>query len=250
MKRYTFLILIISIFLLSCEEKDIALFDGDNQIYFEKFYIDEFAPGYNKADSTEYSFFFYPTDTKSVDAELIVCLSGRLLEEDTEFQIKVVEDETTAEEGEYEIADKYIFNANNISETDDFVKDTIAVKLIKTARIEGLEESARLVVELIPNSKLGVGQLERRKAIIRFSAKACQPAWWDYEVRSKLLGDYSQKKYKLFLDHADPNSKMNGDLIKNYPSEAIELAMKFKKWLNEQNPKILDEDGSVMDVKL
>ena len=43
---------------------------------------------------------------------------------------------------------------------------------------------------------------------------------------------------------------MSLSLIKNNPSRARELTMKFKKWLAEQDPKIIDEDGSEMSVKL
>ena len=41
-------------------EKDIAVFEGRNQIYFEKFYMNALYPGTKEADTTRTSFFFFP----------------------------------------------------------------------------------------------------------------------------------------------------------------------------------------------
>ena len=43
---------------------------------------------------------------------------------------------------------------------------------------------------------------------------------------------------------------MSADLIKDHPDRAIRLAMLFKQWLNEQNPAITEDNGTLMSVPL
>ena len=45
------------------------------------------------------------------------------------------------------------------------------------------------------------------------------------------MGDYSDAKYKLFLQTVDTNGELNGELIKENPARAIELVTEFKEWL-------------------
>ena len=60
----------------SCNEDDIKVFDGQAQLYFDKFYMNALQPGTEGADSTVMSFFFYPDDTKTIEAEVVVNYSG------------------------------------------------------------------------------------------------------------------------------------------------------------------------------
>lgn len=234
----------------SCEEKDIDVFSDKNEIYFDKFYINEFAPGTMQADSTVESFFFYPTNAVDINAKLLVCLSGKLLTEDISFKLKVVDEETTATPDEYTIDDEYIFHANTVKEGDSRITDVIKVKLHRSDRLKDLEEGVRLVVELVENENVGLGQHERRKAVIIMTEKTAKPLWWDNEVDKYLLGKYSQKKYKLFLDNVPSAEKLDADMIKDYPDDARKIALEFKAWLMKQDPLIIDEDGSIMKVSI
>lgn len=248
MKIKILFITILTIFFSSCQEKDFELFSDGNEVYFNKFFMDEYYPGTGLADSTVNSYFFYPTGTEDITTELVVCLSGKLLKEDANFNLKVVAEGTTALPEEYTINNNYVFKANNIKDGSRIVTDTISVTFHKSSRLETLEEGIRLVVELVGNDKIKVGQYERSRAILICSTKTTKPDWWDNEVVENLLGKYSQKKYKLFLDNVDRDSKLNAELIFEYPDEAIDLAYKFKAWLNSQETPILEEDGTVMSV--
>lgn len=247
------IIFILSLFILclySCEEKEIELFSDGNEIFFDKFYMDAVFPGNQEADSTENSFFFYPTDATTLKTRVVVCLSGRLLEKDTEFGLKVIKEGTTATPEEYTIKDSYVFHANNIKEDATYVTDTIEIEFHKTAHLESREEGVRLVVELVGNKNLQLGQFERRRAIIICTTRTAKPDWWDDEIEDELLGKYSQKKYKLFLDNVEGAETLDALLIKEHPDKAIQLAYKFKKWLNEQDPKVIDEDGNEMTLSI
>lgn len=240
----------ITFFISSCEEKDIAKFNGENSIYFEKFYCNELSPGQGVADSTIATYFMYPDGTKDISAKLVVNLSGKLLIKDTEFQLKVVDEETTATQEEYTIKDRYTFHADKIKEEAKTVTDTIEIQFHKSDRLEGMDEGVRLVVELVPNDNLELGQHERRKAVLILTTSIMKPEWWDYEVTSKLLGNYSPKKLKLFINNVDTKSEMSIELIKERPDRAIELAIQFRNWLNSQETPIKEEDGTIMTVNV
>ena len=95
-----------------------------------------------------------------------------------------------------------------------------------------------------------LGQIERTRAKLILTTATAQPAWWDDEVADNLLGEYSAKKYKLFLNEIDKKAEMNETLISEHPDRAIQLTLEFKNWLLKQNPVILDEDGEPMKVAL
>ena len=243
-------IIAIVILLISCSEENLATFSGGNEIYFDKFFMDEVAPGTTQADSTVESFFFYPSGTQEIEASLKICFSGRLLENDISFKLKVDETLTTANHDEYTLDSNYIFHARAMRDGVKEVIDTIRIKLHRSSRLITRDEGVRLVVQLLPNDIISIGQYERTKAIIILTEKQARPTWWDDEVTDNLLGEYSQTKYKLFLDNADTKAELDSDMILNNPDKARLLAMKFKDWLNAQTPLIIDENGEIMVVTI
>ncbi|MBS7198905.1 MAG: DUF4843 domain-containing protein [Bacteroidales bacterium] len=248
-KKYLFILPLIILF-FSCGEESIKVFNGVHEIYFEKFYVNEIYPGTAEADSTVASFFFYPTGTQNIDAELVVNLSGQVLAEDQPFSLKVIEESTTALPEEYSIDDSYVFHAGRVTADSTNIQDTVRIKIHRSDRLEKLTEGVSLVVELVPTDYLHLGQVERIRAKIIITTMVDKPDWWNREVEFNLLGTFTQKKYKLFLDEIDTEAKLNGDLIKNHPDQAIKLVMEFKQWLSEQNPAIKEDDGSLMQVAL
>ncbi|WP_059026221.1 DUF4843 domain-containing protein [Gabonibacter massiliensis] len=251
MKKYLFsLFLFIAIVFYACSKQETTLFQDEHEIYFKKFYINEIHPGTAEADSTVVSFFFYPTGTQDAHVELVVNLSGTLLTSDIPFGVKVIPEETTANPDEYDLDETYTFHANTAGENATEILDTLRIRLHRSERLDKMSEGVKLVVELVPNDKVRLGQVERRRAKVIITTVAEQPDWWSKEVEVNLLGTYSPKKYKLFLDHVDKKAEMNTDLIKKHPDQAIRLAMLFKQWLNDQSPAITEEDGTLMSVPL
>jgi len=238
------------ILLVACSEENIENFSGNNEIYFDKFFMDEVAPGTTQADSTVESFFFYPSGIDEIDAPLKVHFSGQLLKNDISFTLKVDESLTSANKDEYTLDSNYIFHARVIREGVKEVIDTIRIKLHRSSRLKTMDEGVRLVVQLIPNATISTGQYERTKAIIILTEKKARPLWWDDEITENLLGEYSQTKYKLFLDNIDLKAELNAEMIQNNPDKARLLAMKFKNWLFSQEPMIIDEDGETMSVTI
>ena len=233
--------------LFACEEQKVEIFDGGNAIYFDKFYTDAIYPGLESADSTVVSFFFYPDDTREVQAALLVNLMGGSLQTDMTFQLKVVEDATTANPDEYKLADQYVFEARPDSVYESLIQEYIYIDLFKSDRLQNGEvESVCLVVELVPGEGVSLGQLERRKAKIILTTKTTVPTWWDENVEETLLGRYTDKKYKTFLNAIEGASDIDEEMIQEHPDKVIQLVMKFKVWLAENPTR--DEDGRQMEV--
>lgn len=207
MKKHLFSLFLFSVIgLYACSERQTILFQDEHEIYFKKFYVNEIFPGTAEADSTVVSFFFYPTGTKDVEAELEVNLSGTLLTSDIPFGLKVIPEETTATPDEYDLDETYTFHANTVGEDATEILDTLRIKLHRSERLDKMPEGIKLVVELVPNGRVRLGQIERIRAKMIVTTIAAKPDWWTREVEINLLGSYSQKKYKLFLDNVDKKS--------------------------------------------
>ena len=139
--------------------------------------------------------------------------------------------------------DKYTFHARPVQEGDTRFQDTIHIQLNKSARLDEMPEGYRLVLEIVPDEQVKVGQYERSRSIIRIVKDPVRPAWWNSEVDIYLLGTYSATKYKLFLENVPGAGELDGEMIEQRPDEARKLVLEFKKWLME-NPSE-DEFGPI-----
>ena len=222
--RLLFIVTLLAGVVSACGEKDIAVFEGRNQIYFEKFYMNALYPGTEEADTTRTSFFFFPENTKEIKVKLVVNLSGLELEKDLHFGLKTVEEGTTAKPEEYRLEKEYTFRKRALPTDMKEVKDTIEVSVLHSDRLAELgTDGVRLVVELVPNADVDLGQYERRRAVIVWSEVEAKPDWWTHEVEWSLLG--------AFLQAVDTEGEFNENLIKNYPARAIAMVTEFKQWL-------------------
>lgn len=235
---------------VSCQEEGLMTFGQEHHIYFEKFYKDAIAPGKEKADSTIASFFFENDDVSEIDAKIVVNMTGRLLERDAMFKLKVVPDMTTALPDEYKLQESYTFRAHNVPEGAKNQSDTIAIRMFRSARLKSMPHGVKLTVELMPMGEIQLGQTERTRAVIVLTRDAVKPEWWDADVTNNLFGEYSSRKYKLFLLNIDKQATLNEDMLRKAPYKAIKLVRQFKQWLVEHPEQAKEEDGSVMTVNV
>lgn len=242
-KIFLILTVIGGLLFTSCQEDDIMVFGYDHYLYFDKFWKDATYPGTEKADSTEVTFFFVDENESSTTADLIVAMAGRQLDHDLKFQLRVVPEMTTALPGEYTLQPQYTFRALPVQEGDTRFQDTIHIQLNKSERLNTLKDGYRLVLEIVPNEEVKVGQTERARAVIHVVKDPVRPEWWTDEVDVYLLGTYSATKYKLFLENVPGAYDMNKEMIEQHPDEARKLVLEFKKWL-QQNPSV-DEYGPI-----
>lgn len=242
-KIFLFLAVLGGILFTSCQEDDIQVFGTEHYIYFDKFWEDATYPGTEKADSTDVTFFFVDENENSTQADLIVVMAGRKLEHDLNFQLRVVPELTTALPGEYTLQEYYTFRALPLKDSDVRFQDTIHIQLNKSARLDTLKNGYRLVLEIVPNDEVKVGQTERSRCIIHVMKDPVRPDWWTDEVDAYLLGTYSATKYKLFLENVPGAYDLDKEMIEQHPDEARKLVLEFKKWL-EENPSE-DEYGPI-----
>ena len=247
-RKLTLLIAAIGGFLMtSCEEQDIMVFGEERMVYFEKFWRDAIA-GTETADSTEITFYFnHPSDMHH-QADLVVVLAGRKLEQDARFRLRVVDELTTALPEDYTLEEEYTFRVLPVPDNATSMQDTIHIQFNRTPHLDEVDGGYRLVLEIVPSEELQVGQYERSRAIIWVSKEPVRPLWWDVEVETFLLGTYSPLKYKLFLENIPGADELDENVIENNPDVARKLALQFKQWLIE-NPTY-DEDGYLLDVPL
>lgn len=244
MKKNIFLgMCLLLLTLTACEENEIGTYSGVHNIFFEKFYMDAIEPGTEGADSTVVSFFNYPAGTQSIRIPLVVLLSGNVPTEDLEFTLKNAEGSEMTEGTDFTLDANYVFHARTSYEGATDLRDTIYVTVNRTSKMEGIE-GARLVVELVPTDKLGVGQYEQRRAVIRVNTAANKPKWWNTEITNYVLGKYSLAKYQIFMSEIDTEGEMSESLILNSPDRVRELAQKFKKYLAAQEEPIWDADNN------
>ena len=244
--RYLILWIFITV-LWACDERETLVFADRSEIYFDKFFMNAISPGTEAADSTIASFFFYPDGTKDIEAPLTVLYSGIPLTEDCDFQLKVIDEATTALPEEYTIDPVFTFHADTAITWDkehNDIRDVIKIKIHYSERMKTMD-GVTLTLEIVPNEKLVWGQIERIRAKIFITIQAAQPEWWDEEVEANLLGRYSQDKYKYFLNHIDKQAEMSTELIREHPDRAIQLTLEFKAWLAEQSPALKDEYGVI-----
>lgn len=242
-----------SLTILSCDEREIEVFGEKHCINFEKFFINAAHPGTEQADSTEVSFFFATDDEKFVTADLIIHLSGRKLDSDLPFKLRVVPELTTALPDEYVLESNYKFKAKPIPSGVALISDTIGIKMKRSSRLSQFPNGVTLVLEVVLDDKIQAGQFERSRAKIILTEDSVRPLWWTAEVEVFLLGNYSVKKYKMFLKHVPNAVTLNQSMIINEPDNAIKLTRAFKKWISEQdpsNPDIYEETGELMTVNV
>ncbi len=225
---------VVFLMLVSCDKKNIETWEGGNFVYFTE---EELLYGNEStvADSIDVSFFFYLDDV--IDFPLEVALTGELLSEDTPFKVVVNKEKSNLPENLYEIPDHFIFNK-------DQLKDTIYVTLKKDPILK--EKKYDLQLEIVKYGNISSHKGKNATRLLKVSDIAVRPTWWvENPIEWYYLGTYSAKKYKLFKEITKAESLDLNDLGK-----ARLLCLEFQQWLDNQDPKIIDEDGNPMKTEV
>ena len=107
--------------------------------------------------------------------------------------------------------------------------DTIAIKMNRSARLKDFPHGIRLMVELVPQGDLQLGQSERIRALVVLTRDAIKPKWWKDEVETNLLGSYSSKKYKLFVTHIRYQANLQRRLVKRNTAKSNTASEKLQE---------------------
>ena len=226
--------LFMALFVASCEKKEIELYGTDRYVYFT-FDKGGFYDSNLTTDSTMVSFFFYMED--DIQFPIEVGLTGKPLDKPATFKVVADKEKSDLPEELYEVPETFEFAAGQ-------VKDTIHIRLKNDPRL--LERIYTLKIEIVDNENFKTHGGVNARRFLKVSDIAEKPDWWtENPIEWNYLGEYSRKKYELFMKATGINSLkgMDEGMIRVY-------SLKFKRWLENQNPAIIDEDGNPMTVEV
>ena len=225
MKAINFIILVIVLCtLFGCQKEQILTYTdstSDRFIYFSR----------TEADSVDLSFFSYPGQT-SILFPVVVKSSG-YGDQNAGYKISVMNEYTTATPADYEIPASCIFRGQ-------LFRDTCYVRFNYSPKLDA--SKVRIVLQLEDNENFLRGPLNARVAVIWLHNFAVQPSWWAGTITSYIMGPYTEKKYRTFMN------AVGVDLTDADVSTIRHYAMVFKQYLAEQSPPILEDNGTVMTV--
>ncbi len=217
MKRTILLFLLAALSFSSCNEKMIPEFGYDRYIYMD-------------GDEQTFSFSFISTTEDTYRLAIPLTFAGRPLTEDLTYAVSVDPSSTLIAGTEYEFPD-LIFRKG-------YLKDTLYLTLHRTERMS--ENTFTLKFDLASNENFQATQTGKLTAEVSVSDILSQPLWWNQLVIDNYLGEYSDKKYELFVQHgyAGDFGALEADMKYYY-------AMKFKMYL-ESNPQY--DNGELITV--
>ncbi len=211
MKNYiTIMAIVFALF--SCSEKETMTYQSERYLYFT-----------TSLDSVDLSVSFshYPTSDE-YKAGFEVNLMGNLLTEKANYRVSVVDTGTTALPEEYVLDLEPEFGANQL-------KDTLYVVLKKTERLS--DGPVTLMIKLEEGNGFIPGLSRNRTVKVHFNNVESKPLWWEGDIISVYLGEYSPEKYKHFLIATQIDATEIPVLLKENPTKLRLLALEFKDYL-------------------
>jgi len=232
MRKIHVLLLTLVLGLMSCQEEGFKLYSpgDDSYVVFQNPETDTIVFSFSAKGVSEYN------------QPLVFCLSGTIESEGGKaksYAISIVDSLTTMNKSYVTIPANLIFEPWK-------ALDTVFVHLKRYADLEvedanGNKKEVFLCLELCGNDELQLGDRDYRRVILKISDDLVQPEWWSGAYQTHFFGKYSKKKFKLLIQVAQPDLSVIPSL-----QTAQEWVLKLKRYLEAQNPQILDEDGEPM----
>jgi hypothetical protein len=212
----------------ACKKDNILLYNGDSYIQFSKSYV----------DSSLFSFLALPDKDQAL-TPMPVELVGMPMNKDRTYKIAVVKELTSASAANYSVPDSFTLKAGHII-------DTAWITVKKTPDIA--VKPVRLVLQIASSNDLKAGQAEYAVSILYISNVIAKPDWWDQDVTDNYLGDYSDKKYKLFIQVTGLS-----DLNASDATQLQYYTILFKNYLlreKDAGRTVYEDNGTEMTVAL
>lgn len=221
-------VLVLLALMPSCKKDDIMRYGSGNHIQFNKSY----------ADSSMFSFLALPNEDEA-QTPLVIELVGNPSDKDRQYKISVADELTTATSQHYSLPSTFTLKANQTTDTA-----WITVKKLPDLAVKPV----RLVLKIESTDELQYGQIDYCVSILNISNVIARPDWWNQTVEWYYLGEYSDKKYSLFiqvtgLSEIDGN---NVDQVRYY-------TMKLKNYLLQEKDAgrtVYEENGEEMSVEM
>lgn len=225
-----YLLFIMSVLLLSilhsCKIDEIETYSGDNYIFFE----------HAGEEVLEYSFSFHPGKEKDT-IPVILRLVGGVATYDRRVNLYVDNDSTTATQSDYKLPSDIILRAGHYADTIDLV-------LYKSDKL--LEEKFNINLRIDDSEDLLSGPQTNVYLNVLFSDMLSRPGWWDAGIVNNFLGEYSDAKYRFFIEATGVV-----DLTDMTESEKRAYALIFRDFLRkgrDEGREFVDGDGNPITV--
>ena len=213
-----------------CREQETPTFTAKSMLYIQQ---EDFADGESIDLAHLPKSFASHAGASAMEVSFKVNPIGHVTDYDRPFEVAVVEEETTAEENEYEI-EAPVLKAGEIS-TD------LKIKLFKTPRMD--EEKVTLTILLLAGKHFNLGYEDQLTAQVTYDNAPLKPEWWTEFIALCYLGEYTPAKYNAFYNYCGLT-----DVSDLEPSELRELVLGFKEYIEENG--ITEEDGSPMELPI
>lgn len=212
----------------SCSKDEIMRYDSGNYVQFNKSF----------KDSSMFSFLALPDDDEA-KTPLVIELVGKPSDKDRQYKISVANELTTATPGHYSLPSSFTLRANRTTDTA-----WVTVKKLPDLSVKPV----RLVLKIESTDELKFGQIDYCVSILNISNVIARPDWWNQTVEWYYLGEYSDKKYSLFIQVtglSEINSS-NIDIVRYY-------TMKLKNYLLQEKDAgrtVYEDNGTEMTVEM
>lgn len=236
-------IYIILLLLLAACEKDLDTFSGAHCVDF----VME-----SDRDSIVYSFAFYPGVEQGI-IKIPVEIMGPVSRSERTYKY-MIDPRSTARVGvDYEALPLEGKIAPGRT------TDTICIRVTKNEDMA--DRSFTLFLNLLTSGDFEVGMPERALSKIYISDMLTQPQWWDDWYSDNVLGVYSDKKYRYFIEQTGISDLEDMELYKmrttvlKFKYHIEEIRLKANQETDpvkkaEMLEEITDEDGNIMNIPL
>ena len=199
--------------------------------YNDKRYIQFTEP---QIDTLTVSFFLHPGKPE-LTVSMPLKMVGFLTKSDFSYQIKVDDTATNALAKNYSIPSSFSFgNSRSV--------DTARITIKNSPELKTKEYL--LAVVIVSGSDAEAGQKAYSRKLIKINDIISRPDWWDGNVEARLLGPYTDKKFRTFIQALGM-----GDLTPFPPVVQSEYFRQFKYYLirlKDAGTPVLEDDGTDM----
>lgn len=212
----------------SCRKDAIMRYDSGDYIQFNKSF----------KDSSMFSFLALPNDNEA-KTPLVIELVGKPSDKDRQYKISVANELSTATPAHYSLPSSFTLRANRTTDTA-----WITVKKLPDLSVKPV----RLVLKIESTDELKYGQIDYCVSILNISNVIARPDWWNQTVEWYYLGEYSNKKYSLFIQVTGLSEINSADLdvVRYY-------TMKLKNYLLQEKDAgrtVYEDNGVEMTVEM
>lgn len=224
----------------SCTIQKVPVFSGEEKYVYFKRYITDDNGNSVRADTVLMSFSQHYGETEYTQ-KFYLGLVGQIPTEDLEYAVQVVEDETTAEPGQYYLPEKLVFRKGQL-------EDILPITVYKGKIADGDERVLRL--RLVESDDLKVAYSSPADSYtdiqFRFNNRIIKPTWWTNTIAKVFFGVYSYKKYTtIILANEDIDPETIGSMSS---AELRNIALNTKEYIKANG--ITEEDGSAMMIPI